>query len=281
MVEKIPQPRPTIEQEEPQPNVTDEAFRRKVDKVVNLFCNSFTVEGADNIPQPQERKEQENFIVVSSHFSNLDAPATIKALGDKLDIQITTESLLHGVTPQEALFRLAGKEHFSTLEYRKLKGGNKTGVFNPADFDALATQITEGKTPWLAIHPFTTTDVMQDARIGAIYLAQKTGAKIIPAGLELQNGGSISFEGLKELARGMKKKTDATYHISTPIALPPLNVTIIETVLTKRARREKVSPEEAAEFRRVHQELKNQADQVADIIAQMLPEAQRGKYSKK
>ncbi|MAF13421.1 MAG: hypothetical protein CMI53_00810 [Parcubacteria group bacterium] len=258
-------------------NVTNEALRNKVDKVLGLFCKEFTVDGKENLTQIQEVEPDSKFIVASSHISNLDAPAAIKALGDKLDIQITTESVLRGATPQEVLFRLAGKDQFTSLQYKKTKKG-KHGVFNPDDFKLLSEQIEDGKTPWMAIHPFTLEEEMQDPKIGSVYLAHKTGAKIIPTALELE-GGSINLEGPLELAKGVAKRAEAIYHVGDIIDLPETDVSIIEEVLEKRKNREKISPEEREQFSQVHQELKKQADQVAKVIAEMLPEDQRGQYS--
>lgn len=265
------------EEENLELRTTDESLRGKVDKMLKVFCKSFKVEGKENLQEAQELDKNSKFIIASSHISNLDAPASISALGDRLDVQVTTESVLHGLTPQEVLFRLGGKEHFSTFEYQKTKGG-KRSVFNPEDFEVLSEQMDQGKSPWIAIHPFTTKDEMQDPRIGSAYLAQKTGAKIIPTALEL-DGGSINMEGPLELVKGVAKRADAVYHVGEVIDLPPVDVSIIEKVLAKRAHHERVSKEEREEFGRVHKELKSQADQIASAIAKMLPDDQRGKYS--
>ena len=260
---------------------TDEGLRRKVDALVGVFCNDFSVAGKDALLAAQERDPDAKFVIAASHISNLDAPAAVKALGDRLDIQITTESILHGFTPQEFfLFRPAGKEHFSTLEYRQGKGG-KHGVFNPGDFTELAQQMQRGKTPWMAVHPFTVKEAMEPAGIGSVYLAQRTGAKILPTALELR-GDSVNLEGIGELLKGVASRwrgeASATYHVGEPIDLPALDVSVIAAVLDKRARREKVSPDERRQFHEVHEQLRQQADLVAEKIAQLLPEDQRGAY---
>ena len=55
-------------------------------------------------------------------------------------------------------------------------------------------------------------------------------------------------------------------------------MSVIAAVLDKRARREKVSPDERRQFHEVHEQLRQQADLVAEKIAQLLPEDQRGAY---
>lgn len=255
---------------------TDQSLRDKVNKLLNIFCTDFKVSGKENLEEYQEKNPDEKFIIASSHISNLDAPAAIEALGDRLDIQITTESVIHGATPQEILFRLAGKENFAKLEYKKTKEG-KHGVFNPEDFEKLAENLADGKSPWIAIHPFTVDEELQRSRIGSVYLAHKTGAKIIPTALEY-HGGSISMEGLVNIAKAVTKKGPAIYHVGQVMELEPVDVSIIETVLKKREAGERVGKEEFQQFKEVHAKLKEQADQVAQVIANLLPEEQRGEY---
>jgi len=257
--------------------LTNEKLREGSDKVVGLFCSEFSVEGKENLVSFQEQNPDTKFIIASSHISNLDAPAAIKALGDRVDIQITAESVLFKSLPHKIMFAAGGSENFTPLEYKKGKEG-KQGVFNPKDFQELSSKIEEGKTPWMAIHPFTLKEKMQQPRTGAVFLAHKTGAKIIPTALEFE-GGSMSLEGVGEIAKGLLTRAGgkgrATYHIGEPIDLPPLDVSIIESVLGKRANKERVTREEIDKFKEVHRLLQEQADEVAGRIAAMLPEEQR------
>ena len=271
--------------EEPAIMETDQKLREKVDSLINLFCNEFTVEGKENVIEAQKKDPDAKFVIASSHISNLDAPAAIKALGDRFDIQITAESVLFGATPQEIIFRLGGKESFTPLEYRKEKKSErgKEGVFNPDDFKVISEKMKDGKTPWMTIHPFTEKKEMQPSRVGTIYLANKTEAKIIPTALEIK-GGSVSLEGVREWVKGIwsrkKGETKATFHIGEAIDLPKIDVNIIESVLEKRARKKRVTHEEFNEFKETHRLLKEQADYVAQVIAGMLPDEQRGVYRK-
>ena len=260
---------------------TPERLRTAVDKAMDLLVNTFNVEGKEELVNFIENNPDTKFIIASSHFSNLDAPAAVKALGDKLNIQITTESVLFGLTPQMVMFKVAGEENFSPLEYKK-EGKQKSGVFNPDDFDNLSKLMENNKTPWIAIHPFNTKEAMTDARIGSVYLAHKTGAKIIPTALELK-GGSVSLEGIKEFTKGflskLKGKTEATFHIGDIMDVPDIDVSIIDEVLRKRANGEKISPEERDKFKQVMTVLRNEASILAGQIAHMLPEENRGVYS--
>ncbi len=265
---------------------TPERMRKSVDAAFNLVCKNFTVEGKEKLLGTKKDNPDATFIIASSHFSNLDAGAAVKALGDKFNIQITAESALFGFTGQEAMFRIAGKDSFTPLEYKKIpktskKDTGKKPIFNPKDFEVLSEQIEDGKTPWMALHPFTLEGKMQDARIGSVYLAHKTGAKIIPAALEThgEGGALISPKDLgKRLIGRLKGSANATYHIGEVIDLPELDVSIIEKVLKKRETGERISTEERKQFKETHEKLKEEADQIAHKIAEMLPKEQRGSY---
>ncbi|MFI5107282.1 MAG: hypothetical protein ACHP78_00385 [Terriglobales bacterium] len=260
---------------------TPETLRNGVEKIVTFLCKDFSVEGKDNVEEIRRIQEEDannKFIVTSSHISNLDAPAAIKALGNDLDFQLAVSSTHFGLTPQELMYRMAGKENFTGLDYRKNKRGSADGAFNPDNFDELAEKMEAGKTPWIAIHPFTASGKMQKARIGPVYLAQKTGSYLVPSALEIKNGGSVSFEGLSELTKAAVKKAEAVFHVGQPIKLEPIDIRIIEEVLQKRQRGEKPTTEELKRFSETTTLLKKQADDVAEIISRMLPERMRGAY---
>ncbi|MFA5877832.1 MAG: hypothetical protein WC845_00425 [Candidatus Staskawiczbacteria bacterium] len=263
--------------------VTDEKLREGADKLISLFCSEFQVDGKEYLVHVQEQTPDTKFIIASSHISNLDAPAAIKALGDRVDIQVTAESVLFKSLPHKIMFGLGGKDNFTPLEYKKEKDG-KRGIFNPKDFQKLSEKVEEGKTPWMAIHPFTKKGEMQPSKIGAVFLAQKTGAKIIPTALEFESE-SISLEGAGEITKGLLTRANgdgkATYHVGEPIDLAPIDTGIIELVFEKRAGKERVTREEIEKFKEAHRMLQEQANQVAEKIAAMLPENQRGNLSKK
>lgn len=272
---------PMPDMAKPKTRQTPEDLREAVEKPIKLFCKEFSVEGKENIQKVLQEKPNAKFVLASSHFSNLDAPAAVVALGDVLDIQITAESVLfEGLAPQRVLFKWAGEGNFVPLSYEKTAKG-KHGVLNPDDFTKLNESIEKGKTPWIAIHPFTKKEEMQDARVGSVYLAHKSGSMIIPTALDY-DGGSVSLEGgwelTKALAGRVTGKGKAKYHVGKPIELPPLDVSIIETVLNKRKNGETTTAEENKEFSAVLKRLRQDAHLVANKIAEMLPPKRQGAY---
>lgn len=209
--------------------------------------------------------------------------SAVKALGEHLDLQITHESVLLDSPPHKLMMWLAGKDRFSSLGYQEAPGG-KHGVFRAQDFSAIADQMhASARTPWIAIHPFTgKREQMSEARIGPVYLAQKTGAKIIPTALELRDV-SATLQGVGEITKAVARRATgagtATYRIGEAIQLPPVDVSVIEAVLAKRANGQRPTAEERERFSQVHEQLREQADAVAAKIAELLPSERRGAYA--
>lgn len=259
-----------------------QALRRGADFWLNRFCKHLETAGQknlDKIRQAVKEKPEGKFIIASSHFCDLDAPAAIKVFGEDLDLQISADSLLFGqFKPERQIMMRAGGgvESFSPINHRQLKGG-KQPVFEPENFNALEEKMAAGKTPWLAIHEFSTKDKMSRAKIGAIYLAQESGAKIIPTAVEFK-GSNPKLGKVSGLARGLIKKSEIVYHIGEPIELEPIDVSPIKNAFEKRKAKIKLTAEERESFKTAHEKLKKQAEDVALIIAAMLPEEQRGPY---
>lgn len=254
-----------------------------------LGLRSFTIKGSENL---ETLSNDDKYIVTSAHLSNLDAPAAIKALGEKFNMQITAQSLLTDEVGQKIMFQLGGKENFSFLDYH-LTPTDRAGSFNPDNFASLESKMDEGKTPWIAIHPFNLDGKMTRASIGPIYLAQKARAKIIPTALEIQGEeNDLSIHGWKGF-KALIKRLNGTYHIGQPIELEPIDVGIIDTVIEKRKKRkekikngeeitaeDRISPEDLAEFHRVHKTLQEQSEQIGVAISEMLPPKQQGYYKR-
>ncbi|MDB4992205.1 MAG: hypothetical protein JWL75_450 [Parcubacteria group bacterium] len=258
---------------------TEKSMLQAADKGINLLSSNFEIEGENNIKEAVRlRTEDPNrrFMIASSHISNLDAPAAIKAFGNDFDLLISASS--QNFTGANAfLFRIAGKDNFTPLTIKGPKG-KPSGVFNPEDFAPIVTQSAEGKTPWIAAHTFTESGEMQEAKIGSIYLAQKTGSYVIPAALEMRGGGSVSMEGVYEMTKGALNKGEAIYHIGVPYKPEPIDVSIIDKVMRAREQGESVSSEDRKLFSEVLGALRSQAEELGTTIAQLLPEDMRGVY---
>lgn len=261
-------------------NKSADSLRASSEIAISLGCEDFTVEGRENLQEIrriQAEQPDSRFIVSASHISNLDGPAAVKALGEDLNIEMAVDSTHFAQLDQRIMHWLAGKENFTGIKYARSKEGKKSPVFDPQNFTELEEKMQAGKTPWMAAHNLSITGKMRKASIGSIYLAQKTGAHIIPAALELKGGGSVSFEGAQEIAKGVIQKAEAIYHIGKPIKLEPVDISIIESVLNKRKAGEKITENELELYGVAHESLKRQAEQIEQAISEMLPESMRRK----
>jgi len=253
------------------------------EKMTDIFCKTFSVKGKENITKIKESDPDEKFIISASHLHNLDVPAALRALGDDFNIQITGESVLLEKMKyifHKMMISLGGKSNFTALDYKEDSEG-KRGSFNPDNFADIEQKMNEGKTPWIAAHPFSLDEKMKKISIGPVYLASKTGASIIPTALEIIGSGSMNLEGNIERIKALKNRGDGIYHIGAPLKLPKIDISIIDNVLDKKSRNEKITEEELAQFTSVHRQLKDQADILANAISSLLPEEKRGYYASK
>ena len=105
-------------------------------------------------------------------------------------------------------------------------------------------------------------------------MAAKTGAALIPTALDI-SGGSVNLEGAVESVKNLINRSEAVYRVGEPFKLPEIDISTMENVLEKRSRGEEVSREELTQFTQVHKQLREQADILADRIAELLPPEKR------
>lgn len=265
----------------PPENKTPDSLKRLSRIQLKAYCKDFTVEKAASLKRVEELRGSEKdsrFIIVSSHFSDQDVHAAAEALGDNFNILITGESLVLDSPPGKAYKKLAGEENFASLDYKE-QGQNKRGIFNPQNFENIEKQMQTGKTPWIAGHPFSNESHLENFKTGPIYLAHKTNSYLIPTALEIVGGKNVKFNSspfapIKQIANRLAIK----YHVGEPIKFPQVDVGIIEKVMSKRNSNLNITEEEKQQFKEVTKILKEQAEELGKIIANMLPENQRGKY---
>ncbi len=260
------------------PEKTPARLRIYGEKVVNLLCKNFSIEGYDNIKKIKENNPNEKFIITAAHLNGLDVPAALRVFGNDFNIQMTGESVLlekMKYLGHKAMITMGGRENFTPLDYVEGKDG-KHGEFNPENFNEIAEKIDEGKTPWIANHPMSLDGKMKRSSIGPIYLAAKTKSMLIPTALEV-SGGSINLEGADEYLKTLADRSKAIYHIGEVFKVPDIDVSIIEDVLVRRKKGEVINREDLEKFSAVHAQLREQADLLGERIAELLPEEKRRK----
>ena len=257
-------------------NITPYHLRLYGDKVIDLFCKAFQVEGLSEIEKDKEENPDKKYIITAAHLNNLDVPAALKVFGPEFNIQITGESVLlekMKYLGHRMMINLAGRENFTPLSYKEDKEG-KHGSFDPENFSELAEKMEDGKTPWIAAHPFSLNGKMKKVSLGPVYLAAKTKAQLIPTALDI-SGGSVTLEGAAESAKTLVNKSEAVYRVGKPFAVADIDVSIIDRVLTKRQKGESIDREELTEFNIVHKQLREQADLLGEQLELLLPSEKR------
>jgi len=263
-------------EKEAKKNITPKHLRLYGDKVVDLFCKVFNVEGLAGIQENKKEDPNKKYIITAAHLNNLDVPAALKVFGPEFNIQITGESVLlekMKYLGHRMMINLAGRENFTPLSYKEDKEG-KHGSFDPENFTELEEKMEDGKTPWIAAHPFSLNGKMKKVSLGPVYLAAKTKAELIPTALDI-SGGSVTLEGAAESAKTLVNKSEAIYRIGKPFAVADIDVSIIDRVLGKRKRGESIDRAELAEFNIVHKQLREQADLLGEQLELLLPTEKR------
>ena len=263
-------------EKEAKKNITPKHLRLYGDKVVDLFCKVFNVEGLAGIQENKKEDPNKKFIITAAHLNNLDVPAALKVFGPEFNIQITGESVLlekMKYLGHRMMINLAGRENFTPLSYKEDTDG-KHGSFDPENFTELSEKMEEGKTPWIAAHPFSLNGKMKKVSLGPVYLAAKTKAELIPTALDI-SGGSVTLEGAAESAKTLVNKSEAIYRVGKPFAVADIDVSIIDLVLAKRKKGEMIDRDELAEFNIVHKQLREQADLLSEQLELLLPSEKR------
>ncbi len=265
-------------------HVTPESVRFGSDMFMKQ-CREIQVDGKDDLEEFQAEHPDDNFVIAGTHFTGLDVHATLSLLGDRFDVQVTGESLAKDIPAVKFMINQIGSDRFTPLDYEQEEGKlKKVGIFNPDNFDDLVEKMNDGRTPWMAIHPYTRERGMGKARTGSVYLAQRTNAWIVPTALYLE-GGPMNLEtpvdSFGQLQARVLGRTKAHYAVGEPIQFESIpNIHIIDLVVRKMHNDEPVTSEERKQFLEVRQTLKQQAKELALVTAQLLPEKYRGEYSK-
>ncbi len=253
-------------------------FLKGVELHVATSLGNIETVGMENIDRiPPDAK----VIIVVSHISDLDLPAAIKVLGHDFDIVVTAQSSNFNFLENPVGYtvtKIAGMNNFLPVDYGKVAGIQRA-EFNPENFTSMNEALSHGKDIVIAGHNPTRNGSLGSGSIGPIYLAQLSGAIILPVAVNLKTDEALGIDGQNKLMT-MIKKPDAQVIIGEPIELPPIEGVTdrIQAVMNKRAQKEKVTPDERQQFSADIDKLREQSNRVMSELAHMLPESKRGEY---
>lgn len=207
------------------------------------------------------------YVVAISHKTGLDVPIVVKALGDKLPLAISDQSIHHGPInlkdPTTISVKLLGQDNFPPISYAQEESGKKP-VFDPKDVDAMVKAIEQGKSVVVAAHNPSDEIRVQDIHTvkpgySAALLAHMTGAEILPVLVNIDTEG-----------QGMLGRKDAHVFVGKPYSIEAdPAMWDMRIIAEKRSMGSVPTPKEAAEFRRLAGVLRKTGRQVLDSIASL------------
>lgn len=266
--------------EHPQPNLekkketTPRRLMLALEALAKLQTKSIEVDGKEHIKEiPLDSK----VVVATTHLSDIDVPLATYALGNDLNLVITNESVHHHFkeeAPTNIGLHIAGKENFIPIDYKKVKGKKSPHGFNPDNFVPMAEALEAGKGVVIASRnpsPEHETS-LKDARggYGAVYLAEISGAVILPVAVEVISdvGAGMYDNPIKTFI----KKPDVKIHVGPPIKLEKIEgVERFSELMKKHFEVGRLTTEEFHEFSRIKAALELQSEFLMAKLAELLP----------
>lgn len=246
--------------------------------LTRLVLRKPQLEGLQNL---QEIPPGQHVIFAVSHISDSDMPAAASELLTYRPMDIVNLSTAHTDFIQNTGMKLTGtKGRFlgikNTFDHVHQK---PISEFSPENFVTIAQSLQKKDVMIAAHNPSKTWQLTRNPGIGAVYLAQLTGAPIIPVAVNIHSERAIGMspdihdekrtgamaalaKSIKELITG--QKPEVTIHIGKPIVVSPME-------------EEKLSNP----TREVLMELRGQGAEIMQAIAEMLPAEKRGEWNTK
>jgi 1-acyl-sn-glycerol-3-phosphate acyltransferase len=243
------------------------------ESLIRLQVGNVKIEGREHLDElPRERK----IIVATTHLTDLDVPLAVSALGNDLDLAIVNMSVHHSFKGEASTYLgmvAAGKDHFIPIDYTKDKetGEKRAGSFNTENFKPMQEALDSGKRVLIAAHNPSHDFEFDKASYGVAYLAELSGALILPVAVQLKSEGDVGMYG-----SGVKtflKKPNAEVHIGAPFEVQKIEgIEEFTAILEKRKSGEKLTKEDLQRFSELKKLLKDQSEQVLKRLAELLPD---------
>lgn len=244
------------------------------------------VEGLHNL---QEIPEDQPVIFAVSHLSDADVPAAAEALLHYRSLDIVILQTGVADLKQKPFIYLAGRYNFHTVKNTfNLRTQTPHTRFNQADFKEMKEAMQRGRDMMIAAHnPTRNWQLPDNPGIGAVYLAQITGAPIVPVVLDIHSETPVGMAhditgALSRLIRRMRP--EATLRIGQAMMLEKLEAEQLSNLVRLLQADDRIQlrtdPQQYQKakkaFRKTYGRLKEQAELVMNELALLLPPKKRG-----
>lgn len=242
-----------------------------------------TVKGLENLIKIPKT---EKLIIATTHLSDVDMDTVIATTAPYRDLSVTSQST-HLENPVSGpIMRWATKKEIYGIssEPRRNSDWQQKFMLKPQDFEAMKVPLEKGRAVVIAAHKPTHKWKLPDiSGLGDIYLAQISGATILPVAVDIQYPEFIELPPispavLKRLLQ--RKRLDVKVTFGKPIRLspiPPEELRMFVRFLNPDEK-QKMTEDEIKKSRLVLNTVLSQGSEVMQSLANMLPPAKRGRW---
>lgn len=217
-----------VESRETTPNTNQEPPRRKsspfrlrhaMELLAKVASKKVTIEGKENLAQ---LKPDEKVVFVTTHLKDSDVPIAFTTLASDFDIAIVNISG-HG-NPKQDIFsytgiKVAGSNAFLPISYKGHLTHWNPDNFQKENFQPMQEALEKGKAVMIAAYSPTKEQILpQRPGFGAMYLAQLTGATLVPITVNQASQDDLAGQaGIKGMITTVLKRPEVTVTYGKPI----------------------------------------------------------------
>lgn len=271
-MEKFPKPEIA-----PERKATPKRLMMAIETMLKTQVKDILINGMEHLSEvPKDKK----IIVAVSHITDIDVLLAIKALGNDFDLAVANPSFHHKFSeewPTNIGLRIAGKDNFFPIDFKKNGEEKKPSAFNPENFEPMQKAMEGGKSMAIAAHSPSHAGRLEKGGYAAVYLSALTDAIIIPVGINLKSEKPVGmYENPLET---LKKRPDAEINIGIPFNLEKIEgIEDLAAISSKRKRGEKLTEVDVDRFSDLAKQLRKQSDLLMKKISELVPEEKRGIY---
>jgi hypothetical protein len=263
-------------------NITPKRLRLALEATLKLSVKEVKVQGEENIKQiPKDAK----VIIATTHISDIDMPIVAATLAKYFNIAIANMSVHHSFHAEASTnigIRIAGRNNFIPIDYKKVTDGKRASSFNPDNFEPMKAALEDGKAVVVAAHNPTKEWSLPKGGYGVSYLSDIAGDNVVilPVAVNLESEGAVGM--FEDQVKTVLKRPVANIQIGEPITLEKIpGIEDFSSIMHRRRNGEALTPEDRERFSELSDALRVQSDTVMQKLAHYVPEEKRGVYQGK